>query len=154
MARVPAPMKICGLISLRAQQLATERIKGYGWSHKSLTALTPMPGEGLVGIKTTVKYLMYQEQGVKPFLMWWVQDRTVPMGCAQGDGPHFRRGSNVGQPGFVNIPHRGQVWRNAKWRYPGLQPKNFMKDSIKQAVKEMRPQVQMQVMRSIKGGRP
>lgn len=146
-------MKICSLISTRAAQLATERIKGYNWSHKAITALGPMPGEGRVGIKTTVKYLMYQEQGVKPFLMWWVQDRTVPMGCKAGDGPHFRRGSQVGQAGYVDIPHRGKVWREQKWRYPGLTPKNFMKDSIKQAVKEMRPEIQRQVMLSLRGGR-
>lgn len=153
MASIPAPSQICMMISTRAAQLATEQIKGYGWSSKSLTALTPFPGEGQVGIKTSVKYLMHQEQGVKPFLMWWVQDRTIPMACGQGDGPHFRRGSHVGEPGMVDIPHKGKVWREQRWKYPGLQPKNFMKDSIKRAIKEMRPEVQEQVMRSLRGGR-
>lgn len=154
MSLVPAPMNICTMVSTRAAQLATERIKGYGWSNKSMTALTPYPNEGWVGIKTSVKYLMRQEQGVKPFLMWWVQDRTLPLACKQGDGPHFRRGSHVGEPGYVDIPHKGKVWREQRWKYPGIQPKNFMKDSILQAIREMRPQVQTQVMRSLKGGRP
>jgi hypothetical protein len=147
-------MNICTMISTRAAQLATEKIKGYGWSNKSITALSAFPDEGKVGIKTSVKYLMRQEQGVKPFLMWWVQDRTLPMACKQGDGPHFRRGSHVGEPGYVDIPHKGKVWREQRWKYPGLQPKNFMKDSIKQAVKEMRPQVQAGVMHSLRGGKP
>jgi hypothetical protein len=154
MTLVPAPMNICSTISTRAAQMATEQIKGYGWSNKSLTALTAYPDEGWVGIRTSVKYLMRQEQGVKPFLMWWVQDRTLPMACGQGDGPHFRRGSHVGEPGMVNIPHKGQVWREQRWRYPGLEPKNFMKDSILRAIKEMRPQIQNQVMHSLKGGKP
>ena len=153
MALVPAPVNICTMISSRAAQLATERIKGYGWSSKSLNALTAFPGEGQVGIKTSVRYLMAQEQGVKPFLMWWVQDRTLPMSCKGGDGPHFRRGSNVGQAGFVEIPHKGRVWRDQRWRFPGLEPKDFMKESITQAIQEMRPQVQEQVMRSLNGGR-
>jgi len=153
MAKVPAPARICSMISNRAAQLATEKIKGYGWSNKSIGALTAFPGEGQVGLKTSVKYLMNQEQGVKPFLMWWVQDRTVPMSCKGGDGPHFRRGSHVGESGYVNIPHRGEVWRDQKWRFPGLEPKNFMKDSIKEAIKEMRPQVQQQVMLALKGGK-
>lgn len=153
MTKVPAPANICMMISTRAAQLATEKMKGYGWSNKSLTALSPFPDEGQVGIKTSVRYLMRQEQGVKPFLMWWVQDRTLPMSCAQGDGPHFRRGSHVGEPGYVDIPHKGRVWREQRWKFPGLQPKNFMKDSIKQAIQDMRPQVQEQVMRSLRGGR-
>lgn len=153
MALVPAPANICSMISSRAAQMATEKVKGYGWSSKAIQALMPYPADGQVGIKTSLRYLMYQEQGVKPFLMWWVQDRTVPMSCKGGDGPHFRRGSHVGEPGFVNIPHQGQVWRDQKWRFPGLEPKNFMKDSIKEAIKEMRPQVQQQVMLALKGGR-
>lgn len=153
MTLVPAPNKICMQISTRAAQIATEKIKGYGWSNKSLTALSPFPDEGRVGIKTSVRYLMAQEQGVKPFLMWWVQDRTIPMSCKQGDGPHFRRGSRVGEAGYVDIPHKGRVWREQRWKYPGLQPKNFMKDSIKQAIKEMRPEVQSQIMLSLRGGR-
>lgn len=154
MTLVPAPANICAMISTRAAQLATERIKGYGWSNKSITALSAFPDEGQVGIKTSVKYLMRQEEGFGPFLMWWVQDRTLPMGCAQGDGPHFRRGSRVGESGYVDIPHKGRVWREQRWRHPGLQPKNFMKDSILGAIKEMRPQIQTQVMKSLKGGRP
>lgn len=153
MALVPAPHAVCSLISTRAAQLATERVKGYGWSSKSISAISAYPGDGLVGIKTSVKYLMYQERGVKPFLMWWVQDRVLPMSCGGGDGPHFRRGSKVGEPGFVDIPHQGRVWRDQKWRYPGLEPKNFMKDSIRQAIKDMRPQVQNQVMLALKGGK-
>ena len=140
-------------ISDRAAQLATEKIKGYGWSNKAITALSPFPSEGRVGIKTSLKYLMRQEEGTKPFLMWWVQDRTLPMACKGGDGPHFRRGSKVGESGFVNIPHQGQVWRDQKWRHPGITPKNFMKDSIKEAIKEKRPEIQRQVMLALKGGK-
>lgn len=151
--QIPIPAQLSSLISNRAAQLATQKVKGYGWSSKSIEALTPYPGEGRVGIKTSVRYLMRQEEGIKPFLMWWVQDRTLPMGCGQGDGPHFRRGSKVGESGFVNIPHRGQVWRDQKWRHPGLKPKHFMEDSISQAIEEMRPQIQQKVMASLKGGK-
>jgi hypothetical protein len=151
--QIPIPAHISALISDRAAQLATQKVKGYGWSNKSIDALSAYPREGWVGIKTSVKYLMRQEQGIKPFLMWWVQARTIPMGCKQGDGPHFRRGSKVGESGFVNIPHKGQVWRDQKWRHPGLKPKHFMEDSILEALKEMRPQIQEKVMSSLKGGR-
>ena len=152
--RVPVPAKVCAQISTRAQQICTEKMKGYGWSDKSIQAMTPLSQEGQVGIKTSLKYLMHQERGVRPFLMWWVQDRTLPMACKQGDGPHFKRGSHVGEPGWVDIPHQGRVWREQRWRYPGLQPKNFMRDSIMQAVKEMGPEIQKELMKALTGKAP
>jgi hypothetical protein len=94
---------------------------------------------------------MYQESGIKPFLMTWVDGKTLPMKCAQGDGPHFRRGGHVGEPGMVDIPHRGKVWRNQRWRHPGLKPKNFMHDAIEKAIKESRNDIHQEIMRAIRG---
>jgi len=110
-----------------------------------------MGREGWVGLKTTTDYLIHQETGFKPFLMWWVQDRTLPMGCKKGDGPHFRRGSHVGEPGMVNIPHVGQVWREQRWKHPGLQPKKFLENSIREAVNGMKPEIQARLMEIVIG---
>lgn len=151
MSKVPAPSSVCLQISTRAAQICAEKFKGAGWSQKSIQAITPLAQEGRAGIRTTQKYLMYQEKGIRPFLMTWVQDRTLPMACKQGDGPHFRRGSHVGEPGFVDIPHVGRVWREQRWRHPGLQPKNFMRDSLQQAIQEFRPEIRKQMMDMIQG---
>ena len=151
MSKVPAPANICLRISTRAAQICAEKFKGAGWSEKSIQAITPLAQEGRAGIRTTQKYIMHQEKGIRPFLMTWVQDRTLPMACKQGDGPHFRRGSHVGEPGFVDIPHVGRVWREQRWRHPGLQPKNFMRDSLHQAIQEFRPEIRKQMMDSILG---
>lgn len=139
MTKVPIPAQLAQKISNDAVRHAREQMKGYGWSDQSLQALTPMPGEGLVGIKTSLKYLMYQERGTRPFLMWWVNGRTIPLSCKQGDGPHFRRGGHVGEPGYVNIPHVGQVWRDKRWQHPGLQPRSFMQGGLAQAIEENQP---------------
>jgi hypothetical protein len=140
-------------ISGDAVRFARESIQGLGWSSRSLEAIVPYPGEGLVGLKTTQRHLMYQERGTRPYLMYWVAGRTVPLGCKQGDGPHFRRGGHVGEPGFVNIPHRGQVWRDQRWLHPGVQPKGFMQAAIQRAIQENQPAIKAWARGMISGGR-
>lgn len=149
--KVPIPRQLAQKISEDAVANARNLMGGYGWSDQALQALQPMPGEGVVGIKTTLKYLMYQEKGIQPFLMWWVAGRTIPLGCKQGDGPHFRRGGHVGEPGYVDIPHVGQVWRDQRWRHPGLAPRNFMRDGLTQAIAANQPAIN-QWARGLFGG--
>ena len=150
--RLPLPENICERLSMKAVQYAREDVASRGWSNRAMGALNPMPGKGLVGIKTTAKFAMYQNQGIRPFLMTWVEDKTIPLGCKQGDGPHFRRGSGVGKPGYVDIPHKGRVWRDQKWRHPGLKPKRFMEDAIMRAIKEDKDAIQKELMEALKGG--
>jgi hypothetical protein len=152
MTRVPIPVSLATKISGDAVRYAREAIKGYGWSSRSIDALVPYPGEGLVGIKTAEKFLMYQERGTKPFLMWWVQGRTIPLGGKTGK-KHFRRGGHVGQPGFVDIPGRGQVWRDQRWLHPGVQGRGFMQAALQRAIQENRPAMKAYANSIISGGR-
>ena len=150
--RIPLPPEICARLSMKAVQYAREDVVNRGWSNRAMAALNPSSDKGLVGIKTSAKYLMRQEQGINPFLMHWVEGRTVPRGCKQGDGPHIRRGRGVGKPGYVDIPHRGRVWRDQKWRHPGLKPKNFMRDAILRAINEEQDSIRAELMEALKGG--
>lgn len=149
MAHIPLPENLARKISDKAAQIARQEMSGRGW--KSGRSLVPYAKTGQVGIKTSVRYLLFQESGTKPFLMKWVEGKTIPMGCAQGDGPHFRKGSGVGQPGYVNIPHKGQVWRNQKWRHPGLKPTGIMHRAITQAIQESRQDLAFEIKRAIRG---
>lgn len=150
---IPVPVEISRKISERAAQLAREQIRGYNWSQTSIAAISADPGEGKVGLRTSAKYLMYQERGIQPFVMWWVKDRAVPLGCKQGDGPHIRNGNAVGTPGYVTIPHKGRVWRDVRWRHPGLRGRNFMERSIRQAIDEARPSLQQMLNEILVGAR-
>jgi hypothetical protein len=146
---VPAPAQLCQALAQDAARKARQDIKGRGW--KSSGALQPTYAQGEVGIRSTMKHLLYQNSGVKSFLMYWVEGRSVPMSCKQGDGPHFVRGKDVGKPGYVNIPHRGRVWRDQKWKYPGLKPKRFIESAITQAIKENKQMIRGEIMDSIMG---
>ena len=151
MTRVPAPADLTQLIADRATRTARQDLRGRGW--KSSGALQPRSGAGVTGIASTVNHLLIQNRGFSPFVMWWVKNRTLPLACNQGDGPHFRNGAGVGTPGYVDIPHKGKTWRAVRWRHPGLKPKRFMERSISQAVKDSRMDVQRSVMMMLRGGR-
>lgn len=153
MAKIPIPLALTTQISNEAVRYAREEMGGYGWSSRSIDAIRAYPGEGLVGIKTSERYLMHQERGTQPYLMTWVQGRTIPMGCKQGDGPHFRRGANVGTPGFVNIPHKGKVWRDQRWRHPGIQGKHFLQNGLQRAIEENQPAIAAWARQIVGGGR-
>ncbi len=98
-----------------------------------------------------MKHLLYQNSGVKSFLMYWAEGRTVPMGCKQGDGPHFAhaRPGVVGTPGYVNIPHRGKVWRDQRWRYPGLKPKRFVEDAIAGTIRDNKQLIRSSILKAV-----
>ncbi|ACH62121.1 hypothetical protein MYRNA_120 [Mycobacterium phage Myrna] len=145
MPLVGLPAQTCAVISQMATTKARQDVMGRGW--RSAGALQPVSNQGEVGIRSTMKHLLYQNSGVKSFLMYWVEGRTVPI--TDKTGTHFVRGREVGKPGYVNIPGRGRVWRNQKWRYPGLQPKRFIESSIAQAVKENRELIRSSVIRSV-----
>ncbi len=149
MVHIPLPADLCQKVADKAVAHARQDMQGRGW--KSARGLTPMSHEGMVGIKTTAKYVMFQERGTKPFLMKWVEGRTIPMGCSQGDGPHFRRGANVGTPGYVNIPHRGRVWRNQRWHHPGIKANRFMQTALTKAIGEIRIDLKQEIMRALRG---
>lgn len=151
MTLVPAPAQLCQALAQEAARNARQDVKGRGW--RSSGALQPTYAQGEVGIRSTMKHLLYQNSGVKSFLMYWVEGRTVPMSCKQGDGPHFAHAKpgTVGTPGFVNIPHRGKVWRDQRWRYPGLKPKRFVETAITKAIKENKQMIRGEIMDSITG---
>lgn len=149
MSLVPAPPQLCQTLSLLAVQKARQDIKGRGW--KSTGALQPAGASGEVGISTTMKHLLYQNNGIKSFLMYWAEGRNIPMGCKQGDGPHFvsARPGTVGTPGYVNIPHRGKVWRDQRWKYPGLKPKRFIETAISGTIRDNKQLIRTSIMKSI-----
>lgn len=146
---IPLPKKMAIPIADRAAQIARSNVSGRGW--KSANQISPLAQDGLVGVRTAAHYLMFQEKGIRPFIMFWVAGRSVPLGCKQGDGPHIRKGVGPGTPGWVTIPHRGRVWRDQRWRHPGLPPKNFMRDAIGQAITAERHNIHQTLMSVLRG---
>jgi len=141
---------MCRRISDRASQHCREDIIGRGWSNKSTTAISPMPGrEGWVGIRTSAKYLIYQNKGIKPFVMYWVEGRRIPI--KDSSGTHVVTGREPGKPGWVTLPGGVRKWRDQKWRHPGLEPKQFMEKALQKAIEEDRKNIHGTLMSILQG---
>ena len=149
--RVSIPADKARRISERATQFCRQDLQGRSWT--SARSLEAMSGEGMVGIRTSARYLMYQEKGIGPFLMKWAEGRTLPLGCKMGDGPHFRHAGpgTVGTPGYVDIPHQGKVWKAQRWRHPGIKPGKFMESAIRKACVEAQSDLRADIMAALRG---
>lgn len=134
MTRVPIPEEDAKKISERAAVLARENIGARGWSSKSVASIQADGAEGKAGLKSTVDYVMIQNKGFKSFVMWWAEGRVIPI--HDSSGTHMVTAKGVGQPGFVTLPGGVKKWRDAKWKHPGLEPKNFIEDALTKAIEE------------------
>lgn len=151
MTRVPAPKELCTQVSTRAVQFAREDIASRGWSDKAMQALVTHADEGRIGIQTTLKYVMHQNRGIRPFVMYWAEGRTIPL--KGPDGTHFVRAKGVGTPGWVTLPGGVRKWRDQRWRHPGLKPKNFLESALNRAVTDLKPQMRDLLMGTLTGGK-
>lgn len=113
-------------------ETAVQRAREYGdrrgW--KGTRYLEPIVQKGTVGIKVTRKYLLYQNYGTKPRVMYELEGKFVPM----KSGGRIAKG--VGQPGWVTLPGGVRVFRQQKWRHPGIKPTHFLEEAIAFAIKK------------------
>lgn len=120
--------------SRKISETAVQRAREYGdrrgW--KGTRYLEPVVQKGTVGIKIDRKYhyLIYQNDGFGPFLMTSLEGKFVPM---KSGG---RRAKGVGQPGWVTLPGGVRVFRQQKWRHPGIKPTHFLEEAIVYAIKK------------------
>jgi hypothetical protein len=119
-------------IAIRAAQLARAYGIARGW--KGTRFLTPVVKDGVIGISSPYKYLIYQNFGTKPRLMKELEGKVIPM-----KGGRFVTCKGVGTPGFVTLPGGVRMWRDQKWRHPGIKPTNFLENALNQSVKENLP---------------
>ena len=147
--RVGLPIQWTSQIAENAVKYAREDFKGRGWSGRSSGALQAFPREGTVGIRTTLDYVMFQNRGIKSFVMWSLEGKTIPI--SDSSGLHFVKVTGVGQPGFVTLPGGVKKWRDQKWRHPGLAPKRFMEDSIQKSISENMAYIQSELVKVLSG---
>lgn len=126
------PPELAESIAFSAVRRARSWMTQQGW--KSGNSIRPVYGLGYAGIKADKKYLIYQEKGTNPFVMYHLEGKTIPI--KGPDGTRFVKVRGVGQPGWVTLPNGRRVWRDQKWRHPGIKPKNFMANAVAAAMKD------------------
>lgn len=149
MVQVPVPYGDAEKISLRAAEIARADIVSRGWSQRSVDSIVADPKEGMVGLRSSEQYMMHQDKGFGPFVMWWAEGRTIPIHDASGT--HYVTGKDVGKPGWVTLPGGVKKFKQVRWQHPGLEPKNFLENAITQAINEGKPSIKDKLLNIVKG---
>lgn len=151
--KVPVPKEVAQEVSSDAARIAKEYMARRGWSQTSINSLMPVAEEGIVGIRTSIKHLHYQNAGTKPFVMWWAEGKIIPL----PSGPILA--TRVGQPGWgyqdrydkKRYPQTGWVFRHQRWRHPGIDRTGFMNKAIRRAISNARPTLRQRSMEVLAG---
>lgn len=149
MVQVPVPYGDAEKISIRAAEIARADIVGRGWSQRAVDSIVADPKEGMVGLRSSEQYMMYQDKGFGPFVMWWAEGRVIPI--HDSSGTHYVTGKDVGKPGWVTLPGGVKKFKQVRWQHPGLEPKNFLENAITQAIKEGKPSIKDKLLNIVKG---
>lgn len=149
--KIPVPEPVAKEIAEAAVRYAREDIAKRGWSSTAQTALSPVSDLGVVGIQSSRNYLLIQNKGFRAFTMTWAEGRVIPI------NGRLVTAKGVGKPGFVRVPSKDfpgvmvSMWRNKKWRHPGLRPKNFLEDSINKAIDEASDTLKERTLAALRG---
>jgi len=151
---VPMPTFITQSIADAALQRAREYAIMRGWKSADRLEARAVPGEAR--LQTTQKYLIFQDRGTRSFLMVGLEGKTIPIKDNTGN-TSFIKVVGVGTSGWVTIPGDptkprsqlyysnaaapGRIWRDQKWRHPGIKPTHFMKDSLQKSINNSGPLV-------------
>lgn len=121
---------------------ATQRARSWavkaGWSARASASLEPAARTGAAGIKTSLRYVFYQNQGTAPRLMKELEGKVVPI-RTPGGTVRFTFVKDVGKPGWVTLPGGVKVWREQKWRHPGIKPSRFMQGALTESIEAAKP---------------
>lgn len=121
-------------------EIAVQRAREYGdrrgW--KSTRYLAPVVAKGTVGIKLTREnfYLRFQNDGTPARVMYELEGKFIPMKTGG------RRARGVGKPGWVTLPGGARVFRQQKWKHPGIKPTHFLEEAIEFAIKKSKKNTQ------------
>ena len=125
------PREVAGEIARIAVEIA--RAKAPRDTGAGALALQPVWGEGYVGI-TGPEYMMIQDKGFEKFDMVGLEGLVIPIRTPTGR-MIFRTASpgSVGITRMISRDGKGSVIKPA-WQHPGLAPKNFIEDSIREGI--------------------
>jgi hypothetical protein len=135
---IPVPEDITFQISRRALEIVKQTApKKTG---KGAAALLATSSEGSIGVivPEDVIYMYYQDKGTKPYIMYNLAGKTIPIRLANGT-VIFRKATaeNIGKRKIVSRNEKGQIMTTKiAWRHPGLKALQYIEKGMEQAVSE------------------
>lgn len=127
---------------------ATQRARAWalkaGWSPRTSASLEPAARTGAAGIRTSLRHVFYQNQGTAPRLMKELEGKVIPLKGPDG-ATRMVFVKDVGNPGWVTLPGGVKVWREQKWRHPGIKPSRFMQGALTESIEAAKPLLRREV---------
>lgn len=128
--------KVAHEISLRAAEIIRRTAPRGPHNSRRLIRATWQRGQIGVHIPPQAIHLLYLDQGIKPFLMKSLEGKVIPI-RGPGGSISFRTAKNVGRPQILSRDERGRInYSKLAWRYPGVEPMNFIQPALRQAIQE------------------
>ena len=135
---IPVPKEITFQISKRALEIVKQKAPKDTGKGSSALQSTNEEGSIGVGIPEDVIYMYYQEVGTKPYIMWNLAGKTIPIRLPNGQ-VIFRRATadNIGKRKITSRNEKGQIMTSKiSWRHPGLRALHYIQDGLEQAAEE------------------
>lgn len=137
------PDYLCAKLASDAVRVAVQLApKKTGKGARGLYAIS---GDGYfgIGIAQWAYYMYYQNYGFDPFVMYALEGKLIPMHI--GGKTIFRYARGVGERQIEKRdPKTGRILagnKPIKWRHPGLKPKNFIEDALRESIRVNLPEI-------------
>lgn len=96
--------------------------------------------KGRVGVHFPARanHLWMLDQGIRPFVMWSLEGKTVPLRLPNG-ATIYRVASRVGEPKITKRDEKGRIapgGTRIRWRHPGVKPMGYIVPSVRRAVRD------------------
>jgi len=122
-------------ISLRAAEIIRRTAPRGENNSRQFIRATWQRGQIGVHIPPKAIHLLYLDQGIQPRIMKELEGKTIPIRTP--GGIIFRKAKNVGSPQVLARDERGRInYTKLSWRYPGVEPMNFIQPAMSQAIQE------------------
>lgn len=133
--QIPLSPDIAHLISLRAAEIVRRTAPVGEKNSRRLIRATWQRGQIGIHIPPAAMHLLYLDQGIRPFIMKSLEGKTIPIRTP--NGIVFRKATNVGKMSILTRDEKGHIITSKiRWRYPGVEPMNFIQPAMKQAIQE------------------
>lgn len=133
---LPIPPEVAHRISLRAASIVRQTAPRGPNNSRRFIRETWQKGQVGVHIPPQAIHLYYLDQGIRPFVMKNLEGKTIPIRNPDGS-ISFRRAKGVGKPSILTRDESGKIIHSKiRWRYPGVEPMNFIQPAINQAIQE------------------
>ena len=134
--QIPLSPDVAHAISLRAAEIVRRTAPVGPRNSRRLVRATWQRGQVGVHIPPQAIHLLYLDQGIRSFIMKSLEGKTIPIRNPNGS-ISFRVAKNVGRPQILTRDEQGKIIHSKlSWRFPGIEPMNFIQPAIQQAIRE------------------